>query len=404
MIRVARSVGEAEVMTGFAGVPIPVNGPSAPMFALQGELIWLALQLVIIALAAVLLFSGASARLRAALERLCAGRRYPVIVLVGWCWVIAATALTLPLRWLDHARWGVWGVPVGTWPAWLEQQLPPLIVQLIAVALLLWIPFALIRKAPRLWPVWLTLIVVPALAAGLVVFQVAVQPMLTSYRPLADPGLRAAIQSMAERCGAGPVPVFVGGDDVTVVGLGPWSRVLVSQSDLAAESRAELLTTMAHELKHYRMGDNWLAIAVVGGLILAGGLLVQLLGGAAIRAFGPRLGFASLADPAALPLMVLIATAAWSIAGLPIYNAVQRHAELEADRFALEVARDNRAQALWQASVGKQPWRMNEYDPVFRIWFANHPSQSERVRLADAWAPWKQGRPGVYDRVCRPPS
>ena len=123
-----------------------------------------------------------------------------------------------------------------------------------------------------------------------------------------------------------------------------------------------------------------------------------------MRASAPLPGFAALADPAALPLMALVVTAAWAIAGLPIYNAVQRHAELEADRFALEVARDNRAQALWQASVSKQPWRMNEYDPVFRIWFANHPSQSERVRLADSWAPWKQGRPGVYDRVCRPPS
>ena len=390
-------------MVELAGVTAPVNSPGAVAFAHQGELIWLALQLVPIALAAVLLFSGASARITRAFERLCGGRRYPVIVLVGCAWLVAVTLLSLPLRWFEHARWAVWGVPIGPWQGWLVQQLPPLLALLVGVAALLWLPFALIRKAPRLWPVLAALIATPVLAAGVVAMQVVVQPMLTSYRPLEDANLKAAIQAMAERCGAGPVPVLIGGDDETVVGLGPTSRILISPDALKTQTRAELLTTMAHELKHYRMGDNWLAIGVVGALILAGGLLVQLGGGLAIRLFRGRFGFESLADPAALPLIVLILTGGWALAGLPVFNAVQRHAELEADRFALEVTHDNRALADYQASVGRQPWRMNVYDAPFRIWFANHPSQNERVQLADHYAPWKQGRPGRYDAVCRAP-
>jgi Zn-dependent protease with chaperone function len=388
-------------MVDVAGVPPPVNAPGAEAFAHEGELIWLALQLVPVALAAALLLTGASARLTRAFEQISGGRRFKVIVLMGWAWLVVTGLLTLPLRALDHARWARWGIPMD-WPAWLAGQGMQVAAGLGATALLLWLPFALIRGAPRLWPMWAALLATPTLAAGLVAMQVLVQPMLTSYRPLDDASLRAAIQSMAERCGAGPVPVLVGGDDETVVGLGPTSRILISPDSLKSETRAELLTTLAHELKHFRMGDNWLAIGVVGGLVLAGGLLVQLLGGVAIKAFGARFGFGSLADPASLPLMVLILTAAWAIAGLPIFNAVQRHVELEADRFALEVTHDNRALAEQQAAAGKGPWRMNVYDEPFRIWFATHPSQSERVQLADHYAPWMQGRAGRYDKVCRP--
>ena len=389
-------------MIDVAAVAVPVNGPGALAFVHQGELIWLGLQLVPVALALALLLTGAGARVRAALGRLCGGRRYGTIVLVGWAWLVAAGLLSLPLQYLDHVRWSVWGVPTPPVTAWLAGQAAQLGVLLVAAMLLLWIPFALIAKAPRVWPVWLTLIVVPVLTVGLVCVQVWVQPMLTSYQPLADRALAAQIQSMADRCGAGRIPVLIGGDDETVVGLGPTSRILLSPEALKVETRAELITTVAHELKHYRMGDNWLAIGTVGALILAGALLVQVLGGGAVRAWGARFGFSTLADPTSLPLIALILTIAWVCAGLPIYNAVQRHAELEADRFALEVTHDNHALAQRQAEAGKYPWRMNEYDEAYRLLFANHPSQAERVRLANSYRPWEQGRPGVYDGICKP--
>jgi Zn-dependent protease with chaperone function len=164
----------------------------------------------------------------------------------------------------------------------------------------------------------------------------------------------------------------------------------------------QLMTTLAHELKHHLMGDNWLALGVVGALILAGAVLVQLLGGAAIRLWGPRMGLRSLHDPAALALIALIVTLGWGLAGLPLYNAVQKHAEFDADRFALELTHDNRALSEWQARAASLPWVTSEEDWFTSVFLDNHPSQADRVRFGNSYRPWAQGRPGAYDGVCRP--
>ncbi len=386
-------------------VPLPVNTPAAVAFTHEGELIWAGLQLIPVALALLLLFTGLGARWRNALERLTGRRGYLAYVLFACSWLVLTWAATAPLHWLDAARWVRWGADFTPHPgSWLAGQAATLAVMLALAAALLWVPRLLIARLPRLWWLALTAIIVPLLTAGLVLFQVAVMPMTTRFEPLKDPALVADVQAMASRCGLGPVAVFVGGDDTTVVGLGPTSRILISRRALDAETPAQVRGVLAHELKHYRMGDNWLAIAVVGALILAGLFLVQVLGRAAIKRWSGRFGFTSLADPAALPLIALILTLAWALAGLPIFNAVQRHAELEADRFALELTRDNDAIASWQASVAKAPWRMVDYDWTFRIFFATHPSDVERIRLANSYRPWAEGKPGAYDRVCRPPA
>ncbi len=150
------------------------------------------------------------------------------------------------------------------------------------------------------------------------------------------------------------------------------------------------------------MGDNWLALGLVGALMLAGALLVQVVGGLAIRIWGPRLGLASLHDPAALALIALILALSWSVAGLPIFNAVQKHAEHEADLFALEATHDNRALSEWQAKAGSLPWKMNEEDWVTSVFLDNHPSQADRVRFGNSYRPWAHGQRGVYDGVCKP--
>jgi Zn-dependent protease with chaperone function len=393
-------------MTDFDPVPIPGNTAAAVQFANQGELIWLGLQLIAVAVPLAFLATGWGGRLRAGLDRGTGGRRWLTLILFAWIFLAAETAASAPLHYLDEVwrweRWRAYGFPppeAAGW--WLGQILRFLATGALATALL-WLPFRLIARRPRWWPFILTGIALPLMTAGLVFSQVVLMPATTRFEPMQDRQLFARIEDMAQRCGAGAVPVLIGGNDTTVVGLGGSSRILIGSFDLKLQSRRQVLTTVAHELKHYRMGDNWLAMAVVGALMLAGALLVQLAGSGTVRLWGPRLGISTLYDPAALPLMALILAVAWTLAGLPLYNAVQKHAEHEADRFALELTHDNRAFAEWQARAGSLPWRINQEDWITALFLDNHPSQADRVRFGNSYRPWAAGRPGVYDRVCKP--
>ncbi len=390
-------------------VPVPVNTAQAVQFNHATDLVWIGLQLIPVAVALAFLATGLGARLAARLQGLARGRRYPALVALACLMLAVCAVLSLPLSfygdvvlWRPLAR--QWGFPPPNPGPWLTGRATGLLGQCLAAALLLWIPFGLVARLPRTWWIWVTVAGTTLATTAVLTSQLVVAPMTTRFEPLAEPALKTAFEAMAARCGASGAPVLVGGDDATVVGLGPTSRILIPSPRFERETPAQLRTTLAHELKHYRMGDNWKAFGVVAGLILLGALLVQLLGMAAIRLWGRRLGVASLSEPGALPLIVLILALAWPLAGKPAFNAIQQHVEFEADRFALEVTHDNRALGEWQAAVGKQPWRLNEYDWFTATFLATHPSQAERVRLANSYHPWETGHPGVYGATCRPAS
>jgi STE24 endopeptidase len=236
--------------------------------------------------------------------------------------------------------------------------------------------------------------------------QVWIRPMTSEIVPLVEGPLKARFDAIAARCGLDAVPVFVGGQDNTVIGAGPLRRILISKYELdhAATAEGEVVSTFSHELEHYRSADPELALALVGVLFVLGAFAVHALGGAAIRRWGTRFGFSTLADPAALPLMFAILIPYWVFGAQPALNAVQRHVEWQADRFALEVTRDNRSRASQLArELTTTSWRLHEYYAFFEIFQATHPSDADRVRVALTHQPWTTGRAGELSEQCEPP-
>jgi STE24 endopeptidase len=385
-------------------VAIPVNLPGAVEFNQQRDLLWLLGRGVLIGVPLILLLTGYAGRLQRSCERLSRGR--PVVSLVVFasaCFAIIALA-TLPVDyWSDVYLRIVWGRPAQDSISWLGDELVELLMQITAAAVLLWIPFVLIQRAPRSWWIYTATIAWILVTVGLVSEQVVIRPLTTSYQPLPEGPLKASVTELLERCNASDTLILIGGDDNTVVGLGPTSRILMAHDSAALRTQAQFVTTVAHELKHHLSHDNWLAIGLVGALLYGGGLLVHVLGSAAIRRWGGRFGIAALSDPAALLVAAVILTIAWSFAGLPITNAVQRHVEFAADQFALEATHDNHAIASWQSQVAQATFRVSEYYTFYRVFRATHPSDADRIRFANSYKPWAHGESGRYAKVCRPP-
>ena len=175
-------------MTDSSPVPIPINTPVALAFAHEGELLFLGLQLIALAVPLAFLATGWGARLGAGIARLTGGRRWLTLTLFVWIFLIAETAASLPLLYLrDIGRWGRFaaqGFPPPAVSGWLAGQATGLLMMAILAAALLWIPFRLIERRPKSWPVILTAIALPALTAALVLWQVVLMPMTTRFEPI----------------------------------------------------------------------------------------------------------------------------------------------------------------------------------------------------------------------------
>jgi len=372
-----------------ADVAVPQATAAALATVRQHEIFWALNQLAALALPAALLFAGLGARLRGLCARLTGGRRTLTLILFAALYLTLAAVVA---GGIDCAR----DRPQDIAP-WLIGEAAPLLARIAAAALFLWIPYALMRRFPRAWWALSAAALVPVAFLALVALPVLVDPLTAHYEPLKDKRLAAEIAGLAVRCGVTDIPVFVGGDDTTVVGLGPTKRIFLEDDIATAETQEQITGTVSHELKHYVMGDNYKALAIIAAFLFAGLWLVDRLGRAAIRRW--RFGFDDLSDPASLPLIVLVLSALWLVI-LPAFNAYDRSIEHEADRFGLELTHTGHANAALYAGWAKT--YPAEYDTFAYLFRATHPSIGDRIRFANTYRPWETGAPLVYGDVCKP--
>jgi STE24 endopeptidase len=382
-------------------VAVPTASTNALAMMRTGDVLWAVAQVLALAIPFTLLLSGLGARLRTACSRIAGGRWFWTVVLFASTYLLLAALITAPLDcYRDFLRPHGLGLSQQTFTQWLSGEAVQLVVRVVVGALFLWIPYALIARSPRRWWLYAALALIPVAGLALVIAPVWISPLTTHYQPLADPQLASRIDALASRCGVHGIPVLVGGTDTTVVGLGPTNRIVL-QSDLAkVETSDQIEFTIAHELKHYVLGDNWKALAIIAALLLAGFWLVDWLGRAAILRWSHRFGFSGLSDPASLPLLVGVFTALW-LCTVPLFNLFARHIEHEADRFGLELTHQNHAMAaLFAHEV--EAGAPAEWDSFFLVFRATHPSRGERIRFANTYAPWESNLPSTYSKVCGP--
>jgi STE24 endopeptidase len=117
---------------------------------------------------------------------------------------------------------------------------------------------------------------------------------------------------------------------------------------------------------------------------------VQRVAGALLARWSRRFGFQRLDDPASLPLLILVAGVV-SLAVTPLVLATSRHLEHEADRFGLEITRDNQAAARTFVKLQQENLAVPRTGVLDHLWRDSHPDVADRIGFANRYRPWATG-------------
>ena len=338
--------------------------------------------------------------------------------LAGLHWSVQASALAsvyaamalaavFPIAFYDeYVRGRAAGLTSRTIPSWALEWAIRAGLTFAFIAVVAPLGYLLIRKLPRSWWLWGGL---SGGALGIligVVFPVWIAPLLNRFEPMPDSALRTDILDVAARAGVDSPSLFVvemrGKTEMVnayVAGFGGTRRIVFWDTLLDALNPAELRFVAAHELAHDVLHHRW-RLVVVGTVLLVLSLaIVHLAAVAILRRMRPATA-ADLRDPADLPVLVLASTLVGFVIS-PIALATNRSIEREADRFALELTRDNHAAATTWLTLQGHNLTHPDPGPIYRLFRATHPPLADRVQFADRYRPWERGEPMVYGDYLR---
>jgi STE24 endopeptidase len=360
-----------------------------------------------LAIPLVFLFTGFSAWLRNVAHRI--GRRwFFTVALYLVLFALVSFVVDLPLAYYEEfVREHAYGLSNQTFSKWMGDSLKGLAVGLVLSGLFGWVPFLFLKKSPRRWWLYTSLMAVPFLCLVMLVAPIWIAPLFNKFGPMQDKALETRILSLASRAGIEGGRVFEVNKSVDtnavnayVSGLGGTKRIVLWDTIIAKLTPGELLTVMGHEMGHYALGHVPRTIAFASVMILLTLYLAHRSADGMIRRWSGRFGFDRLSDVASLPLIILL-TNAFSLLVGPAFLGYSRHIEHEADRFALEITRDNHDLAMAFVKLQKENLGVPRPNPVVVFFRSSHPTLGDRIDFANTYEPWEHGEPLRYGPLFR---
>jgi STE24 endopeptidase len=390
-------------------VAVPVPSDLAVRYHRSSHALWAGATALELLVPAAILFSGFSARLRDRVRRLARGRWLPAVATYGAAYAIIQAILFLPLSWYaGFVRQHAYGLSTETAGEWIGDWAKGTALSALMAALVVWIPYRLLRASPRRWWLWTGLLTAPLTALLMIVAPIWIAPLFDEFGPMRDRALQARIHRLAARAGIPDSRIYeVRKSDETrrvnayVTGFGDTKRIVLWDTLVDRLESDEVLFVVGHEVGHFVLRHTLTAILGATLLVTLSLFAVHRVAGWAIARFRGRFGFERLDDVASLPLLLLVGSVV-GLAATPAALAFSRWQEREADRFGLELTRDNRAAARAFVRLHDENLGVPRTGLLYRLWRGSHPDPADRIEFSNRYRPWSGGEPLRYGDHFRP--
>ena len=385
-----------------ASVVVPPPSEKAIAYYRSGNWLWALDQVWSFATLLLILGTGVSARLRDWAQRI--GRNWFFTIAVYWVlFTILGALLDLPLGYYrDFVRPHAYGLSNQTLQKFITDTLTSVALSAVIGALVIWVPYLLLKKSPRRWWLYSAFALLPFIIVANLVAPIWIAPLFNRFEPMKDRALESHILALADRAGIAGSRVFEVNKSVDtntlnayVAGLFGTKRIVIWDTTITRMNEPELLFVVGHEMGHYVLNHIWqmLALSVLSTLVLF--YAAYRMSGAVLRRFGNRMGVSTLSDIASLPLLFTL-LAVVSFATTPVTIAVSRHFEHEADRFGLEITQTSHSAGTAFVKLQTDALAVPRPGLLFQLWHGSHPTLGDRIDFANAYHPWRSGEPLAY--------
>jgi len=272
-----------------------------------------------------------------------------------------------------------YGFSKTTLKLYLQDQLKSIAIFLIfggvVFALLSWI----VITVSSWWILGFILLFSLAIVVN-VIYPTIIAPMFNKFSPMEDGELKENIENMMKQVGLKSDGIFIMDAskrdsrlNAYFGGLGKSKRVVLFDTLVSRLKDKELLAVLGHELGHFKHGDIWKSVAMIGVLLfiaffLFGNLPQELFFDMGVE---PKAGVKLAIMMLLLPLLGFIFT--------PIMSFVSRHNEYKADEFGSEIGgKENLVSALIKLIEENKAFPKSH--PLVIFFYYTHPPILERLK------------------------
>ena len=345
--------------------------------------------LILMVIAAFLLFSGVSRRLRDIAKRI-SHRPWLYTCIYVAMYFLVMFLLTLPWSiYMGFFREHAYGLATQSFIDWFGENLKGLGLSLLLGAPVLAIIYAAVRRVGQSWWAWTGAISFTFIIFFSMIAPVFISPLFNEYKTLPSGELRDSLLSMARasQIPANDIYVFDASKQTTrisanVSGMMGTTRISLNDNLLNRTSPEEIRAVMGHEMGHYVLNHSLRLVVYISLLLTAGLFFVHFTFDGLIKRYGTRWGIGDRGDPAGLPLAMALLTLFLTIM-TPVNNSIVRQAEAEADAFGLAVAGEPHGFAT--AAMRLSTYRKIRPGDIEEIMFYDHPSGYARVHRSMTW-------------------
>jgi len=236
-----------------------------------------------------------------------------------------------------------------------------------------------------MWWLWSFALVFGVIVLLNLLYPTVIAPMFNTFTPLKNEALKAKINNLLAQSGFESEGVFVVDAskrdnrlNAYFGGLGKSKRVVLFDTLLKKLNDEELLAVLGHELGHFKHGDIYKNIAMIGAILFVGFYIFSHLPASLFMELGVR------QSPAMLMVLFMLLMPVFLFLFMPVISLVSRANEYAADRYSAETVG---AQAL--ISALKKLVDENKSFPrshrLAILFYHSHPPIIERLRaLGDA--------------------